>query len=180
MIIVRPDTGPREFEGIANCFEGKINGAELYPLSNVLAECDYPPVELIVESGPDGSSAMKFEVSADAIRQAVSLANEQYLQNVGSSSGIEERFQDYLTEDLGLSRAQAIEVYKNEGIAPFLLLTRVFISQPLSAVCLDFACYGEDYLEDHEFSLDRIGDSVEFVTPRGLMPEGSYPASRNQ
>jgi hypothetical protein len=178
MKIARPGSGPKEFEGIANCYVGRLDGAQVYPPSELLSQRDYPPVELIIESTPKESANATFELSADSVREAVSIATEHYKQNVGIL-GIEERFQEYLTRDIGLTLAQAIELFKIHGIAPFLLLKRIFISQPLTAICLDFICHGEEYLDEYEFSLDQIQDRVEFVTPRGLMPEGSYPASRN-
>ena len=177
MKIICPDPGPMIYEGIPNCYVGQIDGAQLYPPHETLSQCVYPPAELIVESMAGESPGVIIELSPESVREAVSIAAEQYVENVGEDE-IEQRFQDYLTEDVGLSLSRAIELFRSDGLAPFLLLERVFISHPLSAMCLDFTCVGEEYIEEYQFSLDRVGDKVEFVTPRSLMPEGSYPASR--
>lgn len=177
MVITRPKSTPQQFEGIANCFVGRIDGNQLYPPSDALSQSNYPPVELIYESDLKSSDNHSIEVSTDSLRRAVDEGANQYIENVGTP-GIEKRFQEYLTEEIGLSVADAIELFRDEGFAPFLLLKRIFVSEPLSAICLDFACFGEEYLDEHGFSLDWTGERVEFVTPRGLMQEGSYPASR--
>lgn len=172
-----PKEGPSEFEGIPNCFTGVI--AAEFP-SVVFARdrsAGNRTIELVFESATGAPSEVPVSISDEALQAAISAAVDQYLVNIAPDR-IEERFQDYLTEDLGLSAAQARDLFRSDGISPFLVLMRVFVSEPHSALCFDFRCYGEEYLDEHGFSFDLVGERVDLVTPRGLMEMGSYPAFR--
>ena len=178
MVIPRPSPPSQTFEGINDCFVGQISGKLLFPPSKLLACIEKPVVELIFESVADGGTEASFSTSTAIIREAVGKAYTEYVENIGELES-EGRFQDYLTDELGMAVQDALSLQRVEGIAPFLVLKRIFVSEPLNALCFDFSCFGEEYLDEHGFSFDLYPDRVEFVTPRGLMPEGSFPASRH-
>jgi hypothetical protein len=178
MVVPRPSSPSQTFESINSCFIGQIDGGLLYPPSKLLSRIEQPVAELIFESVAEDPTESRLCISTAEIREAVRKAYTQYLENVGELE-VEERFQDYLTDEFGVSVQDAVALLRIEGIAPFLILKRIFVSEPLAVLCFDFSCFGEEYLDEYEFSFDLYPERVEFVTPRGLMPEGSFPASRH-
>lgn len=175
MLIRRPSNTAEVYEGIPSCFVGDINASELFPE----AETKSITAELIYESHRPHDESVSTVLESDALQVAIREACAQYANNI-SPQAIEERFEDYLVEDHGLSVDEATKIFREKGIAPFISIERIFISEPLSAFCFDFKCFGEVYLDEHGFSFDIIDGQVEFVTPRLLMREGSYPASRHK
>lgn len=172
-----PDVAPETFEGIPNCFIGEIDVQGLLPRNNIVSQESGKCVELIYEAAIEPICRPSVEIDETNLKEGIKLACDQYAANIAPER-IEDRFQNYLTEDVGLSVDAAIELFRTEGITPFLVLKRIFVSEPHSTVCFDFLCLGEEYLDENGFSFDLFEDRVEFVTPRELMPEGSYPACR--
>jgi hypothetical protein len=171
-----PTSLAQSFDDIPNCFVGELDVSMLVPRSAVFAQADFPPVELIYEA-TDNSHNCSFELDTKMLRSAIEAAYAQYAENIAPEP-IVERFQDYLTESIGLSIDDARDLFRKEGILPFLTLERIFVSEPYSAMCFDFHCSGEKYLNEYGFSFDLFGSTVEFVTPRSLLINGSYPAKR--
>ena len=162
------------FEGIPNCYVGSLDVTDWLLAQDQKTD----PVELIFEAISDPHGAPSIELESASLRAAIGTAFNEYVANIAPER-VEDRFQDYLTDELGRSHLSAIELYRSEGILPFLVLERVFVSEPLSAMCFDFRCLGEEYLNEYGFSFDIVAAKVELATPRILMPEGSYPACRN-
>ena len=158
MIIARPDTSPQTFEGITNCYIGSLDLAGLFP--NAIRQ--QPRVTLIYESVQSADSNSFIPLEIHIIRRAIDEAYDQYLRNIEPETG-EERFIAYLTDELGLSEDETLRVLRHDGISAFLSLEQIFVSQPYSALCFDFQCFGEKYLNEYGFSFDLIGSKVEFV-----------------
>lgn len=175
MLIHRPRNTAEVFEGIPSCFIGDVNVLELFPES----DAKIITAELIYESHRPHDESVSTVLGSDSLQVAIRAACSQYANSISPQS-IVERFEDYLVEDYGFSVEEATRIFLEKGIAPFLSIERIFISEPLSAVCFDFKCFGEVYLDEHGFSFDITDGQVEFVTPRLLMREGSYPATRHQ
>ncbi|MES2921737.1 MAG: hypothetical protein V4819_09325 [Verrucomicrobiota bacterium] len=173
-----PTSLAKSFGDIPNCFIGELDVSTLFPRSAVLAQTDFPPVELIYEA-TDQSHHRTFEVDTNILRSSIEAACAQYAANIAPEP-IVERFQDYLTESIGLSVDDSRDIFRKEGILPFLTLERIFVSEPYSAICFDFYCSGEEYLNEYGFSFDLVGSTVDFVTPRSLLIDGGYPATRKK
>lgn len=175
MIFSRPQGAARVYDGIPNCFVGTITLGDLFPANG----SEQPRVELVYESACPHEESTPVVIEPDALLQSIAAACAEYSKNIAPQV-LEDRFEDFLLRDHGMTVAQAIELYHKSGIAPFLTLKLVFVSEPLNAVCFDFACFGEDYFDQHGFALDIIDGRVELATPRDLMVEGSYPAARHR
>ena len=169
-----PTEPAQVFEGIPNCYVGYLDISSW----SLAQDQESDVVELIFEAISDPLGAAPIELNFASLRASIGRAFDEYVANIAPER-VEDRFQDYLTDELGRSHRSAIKLYRSEGILPFLVLYRVFISEPLSAMCFDFHCSGEEYLNENSFSFDIVAGKVELTTPRMLMPEGSYPARRN-
>ena len=173
MEIKRPATSPQTYEGIPGCYIGTLDLSGFFP--NVIRE--QPIVTVVYESHQPAGSNVSISLDAHTVRRAIDEACDQYRRNIAPER-IEDRFQSYLTEERGLSVDKALRILRRDGISPFITLELMFVSEPNSAICFDFACFGEEYLNEYGFSFDLLAGGIEFVTPRILMKEGSFPACR--
>ncbi len=172
-----------EFEaGDIPCRVARHSSKCLMPIGSSLPDSDHGLIEIVIigdgfESVTDEDIAQLQPRDINELKTWLEEGYNAYLKTI-SPEGFIDRCEDWLLEVLGLTQAQAVEIYKNQGITAFMRIDRVVFCMSELVTCIDVTCFGDVYLWDFGFNIDRAKGVTWNVSPRlNLICDTIYPAT---